>query len=223
MKNQIVIKSYQNGISLIMEQDVAFSELLEEIAEKFSKSRHFFRDAKVALSIEGRILTTEEEKKIIQTITENSDVEILCLVGKDEETNRKYVKALKRVEAQKEEGNGRFYRGTLKDGQVLETEKSIVIVGNVEKGAAVVAGKDVIIIGSLFGEVYCGAGGEEGHFVVALSFEPQKCKIGDKRLKPKEKSIFSGRKIKMIPQIAYCKEEEVVIEPITKELLDIII
>ncbi len=222
MKNQIIIKSYQNGISLIMEPDIEFQELLIEIAEKFHESRHFFRDAKVALSIEGRNLTTEEEKKVIQVITDNSDVEILCLVGKDEETNRKYVKALKRVDAQKEEGNGRFYRGTLKEGQVLETEKSIVIIGNVEKGAAVIAGKDIIILGSLLGEAYAGANGEENHFIVTLQFEPQKCKIGDMRLKSKEKGIW-GRKTKMQPQIIYCREDEVVVENITKELLDMFI
>lgn len=219
MKNQIIIKSYQNGISINIDSDTGFDEILLEIAEKFRESRHFFRDAKVALSVEGRLLNTEEEKKIIQVITENSDIEILCLVGKDEETNRKYVKALKRVEAQKEEGNGRFYRGNLKDGQILETEKNIVIIGNVEKGAAVIAGKDVVVIGVLSGEVYAGANGEEDHFVVALQFESQKCKIADKRLKTKEKAIW-GRKQKQQPQIVYCKDNELVVENITKELLD---
>lgn len=219
MKNLIVIKSYQNGISLHIEPDADFIKVLEEIAAKFMETRHFFKDARVALSIEGRLLSVEEEKEIIRVITENSDVKILCLVGKNEETNRKYVKALKRVEEEKEENTGRFYKGNLKDGQVLETESSIVIIGNVEKGAAVVATKDIIVIGSLLGEAYAGAGGEEGHFIVALQMEPQKCKIGDLRLRTKEKGLW-GRKMKIQPQIAYCKDDQLVVEIITKELLD---
>ncbi len=219
MKNLIIIKSYQNGISLHLDSTADFNEILQEIAEKFYEAKHFFRDVKVALSIEGRTLTVDEEKKIIQLISENSNVEILCLVGKNEETNRKYVKALKRVETETEENNGRFFRGNLKDGHVLETEGSIVIVGNVEKGAAVIASRDIIIIGSLFGEVYAGAGGEEGHYIVALQFEPSKCQINDLRLRTKEKGIWN-RKSKFQPQIAYCKEEQLIVEAITKELLD---
>ena len=219
MKNLVVIKSYQNGISLHIEPDADFEKVLEEIAAKFIETKHFFKDAKVALSIEGRLLSVEEEKEIIRVITENSDVKILCLVGKNEETNRKYVKALKRVEEEKEENTGRFYKGNLKDGQVLETESSIVIIGNVEKGAAVVATKDIIVIGSLLGEAYAGAGGEEGHFIVALQMDPQKCKIGDLRLRTKEKGLW-GRKMKIQPQIAYGKDDQLVVEIITKELLD---
>lgn len=220
MKSDILIKSYQNGLSLYIDPNIEFDIALTEIAEKFKESRHFFRDAKVALSIEGIKLTTEEEKQVVQTITEHSDIEVLCLIGKDESKNKQYVKALKRIETQREEGNGRFYKGTLKDGQVLESEKSIVVIGNVEKGAAVVAGKDIIIIGSLLGEAYAGANGEKGHFVVALNFQPEKCKIGDVRLKTKEKGLW-GRKTKAIPQIAYHNKEEIVVQSITKELLDV--
>ena len=219
MKNLVVIKSYQNGISLHIEPDADFEKVLEEIAAKFIETKHFFKHAKGALTIEGRLLSVEEEKEIIRVSTENSDVKILCLVGKNEETNRKYVKALKRVEEEKEENTGRFYKGNLKDGQVLETESSIVIIGNVEKGAAVVATKDIIVIGSLLGEAYAGAGGEEGHFIVALQMDPQKCKIGDLRLRTKEKGLW-GRKMKIQPQIAYGKDDQLVVEIITKELLD---
>ena len=68
-----------------MDAEASFDDILFEIADKFTNARAFFKDVKVALSIEGRILSTEEEKQVIQTITKNSDVQIICLIGKNEE------------------------------------------------------------------------------------------------------------------------------------------
>jgi len=221
MKNLIVIKSFHNGISIHMDEQADFQEILSELAEKFQNARAFFKDVKVALSIEGRTLSPEEELEVIQVITDNSDVQIICLIGKNEESNKGIIKALKRVETEKEEYNGRFHRGSLLAGQTLETEGSVVIIGNVEKGAAVIASKDIVIIGGLFGEAYAGAAGEDPHFIAALKFEPQRCKIGDIRLNgAKEKGGLFANKNKFIPQIAYVKNNEIQIENITKELLE---
>lgn len=221
MKNLIVMKSFQNGISIHMDAEADFQEILHEIAEKFQNARSFFKDIKVALSLEGRTLSAEEEKEIIYTINANSDVQIICLVGKDEESNRGIIKALKRVETEKEEYNGRFHRGSLLNGQTLETEGSVVIIGNVEKGASIIASKDIIIIGGLYGEAYAGAAGDDSHFVAALKFDPQRCKIGDVKYSGiKEKGGLFANKNKFSPQIAYVKNNEIQVENITKELLE---
>ena len=95
MKNLIVMKSFQNGISIHMDAEADFMDILAETAEKFQNARAFFKDVKVALSLEGRELTSEEEKAMIQTITDNSDVQIICLIGKNEESNKGIIKALK--------------------------------------------------------------------------------------------------------------------------------
>lgn len=221
MKNLIVMKSFQNGISIHMDAEADFEEIRKEIAEKFQGARAFFKDIKVALSLEGRTLSSEEEKLVIQTISDNSDVQIICLIGKNEESNKGIIKALKRVETEKEEYNGRFHRGSLTEGQTLETEGSIVIIGNVEKGASVIASKDIIILGGLFGEAYAGAAGKESHFVAALKFEPQRCKIGEiKYGSSKEKGGLFANKNKFVPQIAYVKDNKILVENITKELLE---
>lgn len=215
----IIMKSFPNGISLHMDKNAPWEDLISEIASKFSNARAFFKDSKVALSLEGRKLSSDEEKEIVQVITDNSDLQIICLIGRNEVTNKGIIKALKRVETEKEEYNGRFHKGSLRNGQTLETEGSIVIVGNVEKGARVVASKDIIIIGSLLGEAYAGASGNDSCFVVALKFEPQRCKIADLVYRSKDKSIFSNKN-KLIPQIARIKKGEILLENITKELLE---
>lgn len=219
MKSNIIIKSFPNGITLYLHPEMEFEQLLKETAEKFLQSRNFFKDAKVALAIEGRSISQGQERALINAIQDNSDLEILCLIGKDEETDRNYIKAIQKIEMQQSNNYGRFFKGTLKNGQKIEAESSIVILGDVYPGCSVTATKDIIILGGLYGEAHAGFGGEEGHYIVSLEMSPEKIKIGDFRYKAKDKPKW-GLKPKVQPKIAYVKEGHIAIEPITKELLE---
>ena len=222
MKNAVVIKSFQNGLSIFLDDEMPFSELIEEIAFKFREAAHFFKDASMVLSFEGRELSDLEERQIVDTITANSSLNVVCIVGKNEETNKNYVKALQTLSYHQQlmENAGQFYKGTLKDGQVLETENSVIVLGDVYPGASIISNKDIIILGGLYGQAYAGGSGDEGHFVVALEMSPEKLKIGDFKYKTSEKQSKWPIKPKMQPKIAYVKDQRVIIEPITKELLN---
>ena len=221
MKNVVVLKSFQNGISVYLDEKVPFDSLIQEIAIKFKEASKFFGDVKMALSIEGRIVNKTEEIQIIRTIHENSQVEIVCLVGKDEEKNRQLFNALEDWKCgQQDSCNGQFYRGTLKNHQVLETESSIVVIGDVQPGSAIISTKDIIILGALYGEAYAGGNGDKEHFVVALEMAPERLKIGDFKYKTKSGKSRWGLKPKVQPKIAYVRDNKVVMESITKELLD---
>ncbi|MBO5209276.1 MAG: septum site-determining protein MinC [Lachnospiraceae bacterium] len=222
MKNPVIIKSFPNGLSLFLDEEIAFDKLLEEVAVKFKESAHFFKDAKMGLSFEGRKLTEEEERKIIDTITANSSLNIVCVIGKDDETNQNYVRALKQLafHQQEMENAGQFYKGVLKDGQILETENSIIVLGDVYPGACIISNKDIVILGGLYGQAYAGGNGMEGHFVVALEMSPEKLKIGEFKYKTSEKQSKWSIKPKVQPKIAYVKDGRVMMETITKELLN---
>ncbi len=134
MKNSVVLKSFPNGIVLHLDPEMPFETLIIDIADKFHESSSFFKDARMALSIKGRILTDEEEKQILDAISDNSRLQIICLVGEDDATNQNFVKALQQTDFSGSPGagdEGQFYKGTLKNGQILETESSIVILGDV--------------------------------------------------------------------------------------------
>ncbi len=221
MKNAVIVKSFQNGISVYLDHELPFEDLLNEIAFKFRESSHFFQDAKMAISLEGRALTEEEERVVLNTISSNSDLHIVCLIGKDEETNQNYLKALQQLEYDKnnQDNEGHFYRGTLKNGQILETESSIVVLGDVYPGSAIISTKDIVILGGLFGKAYAGGNGNEGHFIVALEMSPERLQIGDFKYKGNERQMKWSIKPKIQPKIAYVKNNKVVMEPITKELL----
>lgn len=220
MKDAVLIKSFQNGITLLLNEEASFEEVLEEICSKFSEARTFFGSATMALSIEGRKLTETEEIRIIDAIRKNSFLNILCIVGHDEETNKNFIKALQHVEKRLTGGDeGQFYKGSLKNRDVLETENSIIILGDVNPGCAVISSKNVIILGGLYGEAYAGGNGQENSYIVALEMEPERLKIGDFKYKPTKQSKW-GIRPKVQPKIAYVKNEKIVMEPLTKDLLD---
>lgn len=222
MKNPVIIKSFQNGLSIYLDEEMPFAELLEEIAFKFKESAHFFKDASMVLSFEGRQLSEIEERQIVNTITVNSSLNVVCIMGKNEETNKNFVKALQKLSDHQQamENAGQFYKGTLKDGQSLETENSVIVLGDVYPGASIISNKDIVILGGLYGQAYAGGGGTEGHFVVALEMSPEKLKIGDFKYKTSEKQGKWSIKPKIQPKIAYVVDGRVVMEPITKELLN---
>ena len=85
MNSPVIIKSFQNGIAVILDETLAFPQLSEEVGLKFRESAAFFKDAKMAVSFEGRKLDAEEETQLVRQITENCSLHIVCLVGKDEE------------------------------------------------------------------------------------------------------------------------------------------
>lgn len=221
MKNAVIIKSFPHGLTIFLDSELPFSQLLEEIAMKFSESANFFKDASMVLSFEGRELSEQEERQIVDTITANSRLNIVCIMGKDAETDRNFVKALQQFSFHQEvlENAGQFYKGTLKDGQILETENSIIVLGDVYPGACIISSKDIVVLGGLYGQAYAGGNGEEGHFVVALEMSPEKLKIGDFKYKTSEKQSKWSIKPKIQPKIAYVNDARVKLEPITKELL----
>ena len=206
----VIIKSYQGGLSIHVNDSQPFETLIVEIAKKFEESRKFFKNAAVAISVEGRTLSPEEEIVLIQTIEEHSDLEIICLVGKNEETNKRFVKALKRVEQQYEEANCRYYKGNVLADQVIDSDGNLFILGNVMKGGTVAANKDVIVLGELNGEVYAGMFGDPGHMVYAVRMNPTLCKIGSLELKNNKKGLFDKRKDE--PCIVYEKDGALICE-----------
>ena len=150
-KDAVVIKRFQNGIRLYLDAEMEFEELKAEVAEKFRRSASFFQDASVAVSFEGRPLTPEQETDLVEAISENSSLEVTCLIGKEEEDGVLYARAVEAAFRRfaDRENTGRFYRGTLKRGQILESSGSIIIVGDVNPGACVISSGNVVVLGAL--------------------------------------------------------------------------
>ena len=217
------LKSYPKGLALHIRPEAEMETLLAELREKFRGSRQFFGNMQVGLAFSGKELTEEEENAILDVIEENSDLQIVCLIGEDEKIRYLLEEALEEKSPPEEEAglDGQFYRGTLKKGQSLETEHSVIILGDVNPGAKIFSRKDIIVLGALFGEVHAGIGSEEddSHFVCALEFSPEKLRIGSYKYKKKPEKHFWPDSYRKSPKIAALQGEEIIVKPVTKELL----
>ena len=220
MKDLVLIKSFSNGITLHLNEEADFEEILKEIAYKFTEAKSFFGTASVALSVEGRAVSSAEEIAVLDAIQNNSNVNIICIVGKDEAINKNFIKALSHME-RKLSGpdDGQFFKGSLKNNEVIETENSIIVLGDVYPGSAIISAKNIIILGGLYGEAYAGGNGSEKAFVAALEMEPERIKIGDFKYKSGIKQSKWSIRPKVQPKIAFVKNDKITFEPLTKDLL----
>ena len=220
MREAVIIKSFPNGIALYLNAEMPFENLLEEIGYKFSDARNFFGNVTMALSIEGRAVSDMEEIRILETIRDNSDINIACIVEKDDTVNKNFVRALERTEeAMDQKPEGQFFRGDLKDREVLETENSIIMLGDIYPGSSIISAKSIIILGGLYGKAHAGGNGREGAFIAAFEMEPERIRIGDFKYKSGTRRSRWGIKPKVQPKIASVKNDRVIIEALTKDLL----
>ena len=172
MDNSVIIKGNKHGIVVVMDENIPFDELKEALAEKFRSASKFFDKANMAVSFEGRKISASEEKEILDIIAANSELNIICVVDNDKLRDEYYKKAVDTKLEELSTHTGQFYKGTLRSGQVLESESSIIILGDVNPGARVISTGNVVVLGSLKGLVFAGANGNQDSFVVALEMAP---------------------------------------------------
>ena len=221
----VVIKSSKNGINLVLDDKLPFTELLEEIKKKFIDSENFFKNAHIAISFEGRALSQEEQFEIIEMIQQCTTITIICILDHDELMDEVMQRRINAYQESHSPQTGQFYKGTLRSGQQIESETSMVVLGDVNPGAKVIAKGNIVILGALKGSAYAGANGDSGCFVAALEMDPVQIKIGDyigRSADKKEPSKGLRRKVKTetaVPQIATVYHQQILIEPISSGLL----
>ncbi len=69
-------------------------------------------------------------------------------------------------------------RGRVRSGQKINAKKHLVITGDVNPGAEIIAGGDVIVLGKLAGKVHAGYPDQEDAIVFSLAFSPSHIEIG---------------------------------------------
>ena len=216
MRNAVVIKSSKAGMTVILDPELPFGELLDAIGKKFSESARFWGSVQMTLTLEGRDLTAAQEFAIVDTITKNSQIEVLCLLDTDAERIERCEKALNDKLMELNSQTGQFYRGTLKRGDCLESEASIVIIGNVDHGARVTAKGNVIVLGELKGTVTAGVSGNPQAVVMALDMAPLQIRIGDMSSRFNERNKRLGRG----PMIALAEDGANVMRSLKKSFLN---
>ncbi len=221
MKNSVVIKGNKYGIIVVLDKKLPFDELKEEVAKKFKESSKFLGDSSMGITFEGRLLNNDEIREMLDIISANSDLNIVCVVDNDKDKENHFKKSVEDHLNELSKNDGQFYRGTLRSGQVIESETSVIILGDVNPGAKVISSGNVIILGSLKGTVYAGVSGEASSFVVALEMQPMQIRIGDYIARASDDNNKKIRKVKKPEtKIAFVEDGNIYIEPLNKEVLN---
>lgn len=206
----IILKGSPKGISVSVD-DTDFETGRKELANKLSASKEFFKEISLEVFLTSNSLT-EAEVWELQPVVEEvlSDTEIIFL---DHEPKMIPKKHSPLDELGNDEGVTKFVRKTVLAGEVVEYENNLVVIGDVEAGAKVVAGGNVFIMGALYGSVHAGATGKKDAVVVAMKLMPERLSIGELTtfVKPSAiKRLFSN-----VPEIAYVAENTIKIEQYT--------
>ena len=112
--HSVIIKCNKYGLIVILDKDLPFEELLKDIEDKFKESAKFFKNAKMAMTIRGRVLSQSEEKQVVETIVNSCGLHILCVIDEDQKEEMLFHQAVDKAMEAKETEDGWFYRGTLR-------------------------------------------------------------------------------------------------------------
>lgn len=224
MRQSVIIKSSKNGINLVLNPELPFDQLLEEILKKFHESERFFANAEFAISFEGRELSDEEQYQIVDCIMAHTQVKILCIIENNELRDtiiRKKMEALAAANSPVKKMEGSFYHGSLTPGSQIETDESIIIIGDVPAGASVISKSDIIVLGTLNGSVYAGIDGDIEAFIAALSFAPEQYNIAGIYGAPipmERSGLFKKRNKTPEAKIAYAEGGIIKVSPLQEGL-----
>ncbi|MEZ0323259.1 MAG: septum site-determining protein MinC [Hydrogenothermaceae bacterium] len=173
-------------------------ENIQELQRKLSST--FFKGS-VAVVDYGEINVADDHRKKIEDILKNHNIQIIGY--KDSKNSVKTVSSINEKKSMK------IISKTLRSGQKVEYDGDIVILGDVNPDAYVVASGNVIIMGALRGVVHAGANGDETAVIMALKFLPQQIRIGSFITRSPDKLEEVG-----YPEKAYVENNRIVIEKI---------
>ena len=157
MRNCISINLKKNGIVIKIAEKATSEEIENSLKKKIEELKKLYKDEKTPIYVTGKTLKTKEIEDIQNIIKEKIDVKI------EFDTPRKLglheiKKTFSREIAVSET---KFVRTSLRSGQKIEFEGSLVVLGDVNAGAEVIAEDNIVVLGALRGLAHAGARGNK--------------------------------------------------------------
>lgn len=230
-KNNLVsIKGIRDGLLIALSTLPGEQELWQQVQADVQAKRDFLRGSRVVLEVDGRVLDYDQLTAYQELFAHNGMV--LWAVLSSRESTREAARNLGLAtrlpgSMMDLQGNGRpepaqtrtaesgphtpanalLLKETLRSGRAIYYEGDIIIFGDVNAGAEVVADGDVLVWGKLRGLVHAGAMGNRTAKICALDLSPTQLRIADQiAITPK-----SGRRTPT-PEIAMIRDSQIVAE-----------
>lgn len=106
-------------------------------------------------------------------------------------------------------GETKIISRTIRSGGKVESTGSILVIGDVNSGAELVAVDDIIVLGTLRGVAHAGAGGNEHAFIWAQEIRSPQLRIGVALAQAGSGAAANG------PEVAHLRDGNIVLRPWT--------
>jgi septum site-determining protein MinC len=217
-EGSVGFKATVNGLVIILYENCDFSEIYEQIETKVATAGKFFKGASITVKYRGRKLNKDEENMIVTLLGNKTGAEIKSFEEDVEEALKPLIpnpNLSNKMKIKKfffngiDEGITKFYRGTVRSGQLIKYDGNLVVIGDVNPGGELIATGNVVVMGSLRGIVHAGSDGNKEAIVVSFNLQPMQLRIADVITRsPDEK----GPRSNFIPEIAFVRDDTVYIE-----------
>lgn len=173
--NCVSINLKKDEILIKIDENSKHDEILNELNSKLIELKKLYQDEKTPIRVTGKILKNVEMEELKETIKREIDVEIRFDTPQTmglHSITRSYKKDIGISET-------KFHKGSLRSGQRMEVEGSIVIIGDVNSGAEVIATDNIVVIGTLRGLAHAGAKGNKEAIIAASTLDAVQLRISN--------------------------------------------
>lgn len=187
----VELKGFRDGMRLIIDPEATIEQIEQAIVERMANLGDSLSGMTMNMDLGSRSLDDEELVRLKNLLNENYGLEIKQIIGDAQDDPRRNeapqiagvpaIHGAERVYDQLVPMNEetRFIRHTLRSGQIERAlEGNMVILGDVNPGAEVVAAGDIIVLGTLRGVAHAGALGNTSSVIFALNLLPTQLRIG---------------------------------------------
>lgn len=230
MARQIDIKGIRDGLLIRVSDHPEFA-VYERLNRELEQKRDFLQGSRIAVEL-GRRPMNQEQLVGMQQLFADHDLELWAVIADDGETRAtaRELGLATRLSgsatdldgnALAESPNGTYttakpmptanallLRETLRSGRSVWHEGHVVVLGDVNPGAEIIATGNVVVWGRLRGLVHAGAGGDEAAVICALDLSPTQLRIGEQIAVAPNDSRAAA-----IPEQAAIRDGQIVAEP----------
>ena len=204
--NCVVFKGIGKDIVLILSETVSFEDIKETLNKKIEASSKFFSGVTTSITLKGRELSENEEKEIIDIISEKGNINISFLKTDTDISSSKNIINTNMPNC----SFTKYHKGSIRSGQVLEFEGSIVIIGDINPGAMVKATGNITVLGQLKGIAHAGCNGDKKAFVSAIYMVPVQLRIADIITVFPDENIHGEKPA----ELAYIEDGQIYVRPL---------
>lgn len=202
MKNSVSIVLGKEEITLKISEKANQTDIEESLKTKIPELKKLYKNETTPIFITGKVLKNKEIDLIKNIIQKDIDVEI-----KFDSPKILGLHGIKKTfSAEIESSETKFIRGSLRSGRKVEFEGSVVILGDVNAGAEVIAAENVVVVGILRGMAHAGAKGNKTAIIAAAKIESPQIRISNivKEIEKDEET--------QIKTYAYVNDEKIILE-----------